>query len=105
MILQNPFPDYVRNIYLDCWECWICGQNGTQTGGLELHHIQGRNSYSAFNSAPLCKLCHSMIGHTLEEEKTLMIKTAKYLVKHNYQFTEYDLQFYLNNKHIYDTVT
>lgn len=84
MYLKNPFPLSVRLLYLDCWQCWFCGSNGSTKGGLELHHIMGRNSACAFNSSVLCKECHSHIGHSREEEQKLFAKTLHYL---------YDIQY------------
>lgn len=79
MQLQNPFPLTVRLLYLDCWRCWLCGENGQRNGGLEIHHIMGRISASAFNSSCLCKKCHGHMGHSQEEEQKLFLITLKYL--------------------------
>lgn len=63
MNLSNPFPLEVRNLYLYVYSCCLCGSNEM----LELHHILGRVSDSAFNSALICHECHSHVGHTREE--------------------------------------
>lgn len=102
MILQNPFSDDVRLIYLYSYECWICKENGTRSGGIELHHILGRVSDSVLNSAPLCKFCHDHIGHSFEEEKDLLQKTIRYLVRHGYTFTDKDIDFYNEHKNYYN---
>ena len=101
MELRNPFALKVRVLYLDCWECFKCGENGSRTGGLELHHIKGRESASALNAALLCKGCHEHMNHNDLEEEDLMIKSITYAVKYNYQFDEIDFQFYELYKKIY----
>ncbi len=78
---------------MDCWQCWICGQNGTQTGGRELHHIWGRISGSALNAAMLCGRCHSHMGHSLEEHLMLFRKTLDFLKKIGYRLLAVDNQF------------
>lgn len=94
MKLRNPFPDEVRLLYLyNCFECWICGGNGSQSGGIELHHIWGRISGSALNSAPLCKACHARVGHTREEHQMLLRKTIKFLLSEGYKLTKVDDDF------------
>ncbi len=79
MQLQYPFPDGVRSLFVGCWECWNCGSNGTGCGGLELHHIFGRVSCSAFNGSILCHDCHDSVQHTVEEHRRLFSKTFVYL--------------------------
>jgi uncharacterized CHY-type Zn-finger protein len=104
MNLRNPFSDKVRYAFLDYWECYQCGSNGNYRGGLELHHIKGRESNSALNSCILCGVCHTHIGHTQEEEIFLMRKTIRYLVRINYEFTKFDLAFYNKYKKLYDSI-
>lgn len=94
MKLNNPFPLEVRTLYLYCWECWICGENGTRHGGLELHHILGRVSDCAFNSSCLCKKCHNHIGHSQEEHRKIFFKTMQFLFAQHYQPTIADLEFF-----------
>jgi len=93
MKLDNPFPLEVRLLYLYNYACWECGQNGSRSGGLELHHIWGRISASALNSAPLCKLCHVHILHTQEEHLRLFKKTINYLSKEKYKLLRIDEDF------------
>lgn len=95
MQLNNPFPDEVRWLYLyNNYECWECGGNGSSGGGgIELHHIWGRVSASALNSAPLCHECHSHVGHTYEEHQKYFKKTMKFLISQGYQLTPIDLAF------------
>jgi len=94
MQLNNPFPLEVRCHYLyNNYECWICGSNGSHCGGIELHHIWGRISASALNSAPLCKECHSHIGHTREERQGLLRKTIRFLVSQGYTLLPIDNEF------------
>jgi hypothetical protein len=97
MILRNPFPLEVRLLYLDCWTCWLCGSNGSRSGGLEIHHIMGRNSDSAFNSSCLCKGCHSHMGHSQEEEQQLFLITLEYLKRIEYVPIKKDWDFFQEN--------
>ena len=93
MQLSYPFPLEVRKMYIDCWTCWICSQNGQQSGGLELHHVLGRISDSIFNSSVLCHKCHSHMGHSQEEEQQLFLITLKYLYDLHYVPIEKDYDF------------
>ncbi len=93
MQLQNPFPLEVRTLYLDCWECWLCGRNGWNRGGLEIHHIWGRISASALNSSCLCGYCHKGMGHSREEQHRLLRKTIAYLLKNRYRLQPVDNSF------------
>lgn len=98
MKLQNPFPIEVRNLYLWWWECFLCGENGQRSGGLEIHHILGRVSDCAFNSSCLCKGCHAHIGHSSEEQQKIFLKTMQFLHKQDYKPTNEDLEFYARYK-------
>jgi hypothetical protein len=94
MQLKNNFPDYVRNLYLyNSWECWGCSGNGSNNGGISLHHIYGRISASALNSAPLCHTCHSKVGHTYEEHQRYLQKTIKFMLSQGYQLQKIDNDF------------
>jgi hypothetical protein len=104
MSLKNDFGTQTRLLYCDLWECWICGCNGTNRGGLELHHIKGRESRSPLNAAPLCHYCHEHMNHNDKEEIFLLGKTIRILLKLNYKFEEDDLAFYNKNKKLYDKV-
>mgnify|MGYP003529154572 FL=1 len=75
------------------YACILCGSNGNTRGGLELNHIFGRVSSSAFNASLLCHECHSHIGHTQEEHSQLFFLNAKFLVENNYQATDDDKVF------------
>ena len=99
MNLQNPFPLEVRKLYIDCWTCWLCGGNGQQSGGLEIHHIMGRISDSAFNSSCLCKSCHGHMGHSQEEEQKLFFITLQYLHGLEYEPIQKDWDFLKDNFH------
>lgn len=102
MKLKNNFTNKTRNIFLGLWECWLCGQNGQNTNGLELHHIRGRDSKSPLNAAILCGVCHSHCGHNQEEERKLLQKTARFLCRIDYKFNVNDLKFYAKNKKLYN---
>ncbi len=93
MQLQNPFPYTVRVLFMDAWECWICHENGTRSGGLELHHIFGRISASALNATLLCNRCHSRMGHSMEEQHSLFRKTLGFLWKIEYRLLPVDNLF------------
>lgn len=95
MILRNPFPLEVRLLFVDCWSCWLCGANGWNRGGLELHHIWGRISSSALNGAVLCGECHKHIKHTKEEHHRLLRKTILFLTDRSYRLVENDNNFLL----------
>lgn len=60
---------------------------------LELNHIFGRVSGSAFNASLLCHECHSHVGHTQEEHAQLFYLNAKFLAEINYLPTEKDKIF------------
>lgn len=93
MKLANPFPDSVRLLWLGWWECMNCGSNGNERGGLELHHITGRDSNSALNGAVVCKYCHDHMVHTQEEERGLFTKVLIFLKGKRYQLTANDMLF------------
>lgn len=93
MKLRNQFPFVVRNLYLDCYECWMCGSNGNGRGGLEIHHVTGRDSAAAFNSSCLCHFCHENIEHTNDREAELFLRTLKHLYDIEYRPTDDDFNF------------
>jgi len=99
MYLKNPFTSDTRLLFIGVWSCWKCGRNGTDRGGLELHHIVGRSSSSPLNAALLCHECHVTILHTQEEEAALFFKTMRFLKAINYQLTSQDMYFIEDNKH------
>lgn len=105
MLLDNTFLPEDRHIYLGIWYCWgikddgtYCGSNGSDCGGLELHHILGRKKYdktlsSILNSALLCKRCHDMVTHSLDEHRGLFLKTLQFLQGQHYQLKQNDIDF------------
>lgn len=97
MKLQNPFPEKVRLLYMDYWACFLCGFNGWNRGGLEIHHILGRVSDSAFNSSCLCGYCHKRIGHTKEEHQKIFYQTVQFLKKILFKPEKEDLDFLREN--------
>lgn len=86
MKLRNDFSLETRLLFEGVWECWICGQNGSNRGGLELHHITGRNSNEQTNAALVCQQCHSHMGHSKEEEEFLRRKTKIFLQRYEKKF-------------------
>jgi hypothetical protein len=93
MKLSNPFPDGVRNLYLYSYACLMCGSNGNTRGGLELNHIFGRVSSSAYNASVLCHECHSHVGHTQLEHAQLFLLNSKFLAEIGYTATDEDKIF------------
>jgi hypothetical protein len=91
MKLKNPFTPESREWFRDCWHCWDCGENGQRTGGLELHHITGRDSNATINGAILCKGCHIKALHTQSEEAGYTLTTLKYLQPLGYEITQKDI--------------
>lgn len=99
MKLRNDF-DYDTRLNLYCFKCWICKTNGTKAGGIELHHIVGRDSNSIFNAAPLCHKCHATMGHSVGEERYLFYKTLEYLAERGYVPKEKDWQFIMDHQYL-----
>lgn len=93
MDLKFPFPLEVRKLFIDCWACWICGGNGSDCGGLELHHIYGRVSASAFNAAVLCGRCHVPGHHNDTMQPWLLNKTLQYLLSKRKEFGWFGLRY------------
>lgn len=89
MKLKNNFNDNVRNLFTHHWYCILCGSNQM----LELHHILGRISDSAFNAAPLCHECHSHIGHTQEEHKQIFSYSFPLLHRLRFRPHQDDINF------------
>lgn len=102
MPLSNDFTEKTRSLWIFRYDCDICGCNRN----LELHHILGRISNSPLNASLLCNSCHyrnhSQQPFTEEEKMMILQKTIKWLLKNNYQFSEKDNIFILNNKKYYD---
>jgi hypothetical protein len=93
MNLSNPFSEEVRLLYLYRYDCDLCGCNQS----LEIHHIVGRTSNSAFNSSLLCHDCHSQMCHSEEEERRLFAKTFAWLKQNCYNIKSEDIEFFRNN--------
>lgn len=90
MKLRNPFSQDTRELFFDSrYTCFMCGGNQM----IELNHTAGRVSDSPVNASPLCRECHSHVGHHHEEEKALFKKTLKYLAQRGYEFTDEDRAF------------
>ena len=93
MKLRNRFSQKTKNLYLYRHDCDICGQNGQDCGGLDLHHITGRRSSSPLNASLLCKRDHSHIGHTRDEEQKLFARNLEFLLNQKYKITPKDEEF------------
>lgn len=101
MKLRNPFSTDTRLLFFDAqYMCWTCGENGSNSGGTELHHITGRSSNSPLNGAILCHKCHEKILHTQEEEMELLNKTILYLHSKGYRWTDKDVEFLRANERL-----
>lgn len=97
MKLRFPFPLEVRNLYLYKQFCILCGSNGNERGGLELHHLLSRISDSAFNSAVLCGECHKHIGHSQEEHQRIFSLSFLLLHRLGFKPKQKDIEFLQNN--------
>lgn len=97
MNLNNPFPKETRLLFLYVYSCFKCNRSDQ---GLELHHITGRDSSSAFNACPLCKVCHEKIGHSQEEERDLFLYTKVFLRTESYEADENDAIFLASHPHL-----
>ncbi len=89
MNLKFPFPEEVRNLYLYTYSCCLCGSNQM----LELRHILGRISDSAFNSAVVCHECHSKMGHSTEEHQRVFNKSVVVLHEIGFNPEQKDIDF------------
>lgn len=97
MFLPNPFPNEVRYLYLYEHGCHHCGRSNK---GLELNHITGRDSSSAFNASLLCVPCHGHVGHSQEEEIRLFKMNLTFLLREKYKPTEKDYDFLREHPHL-----
>lgn len=94
--LSNEFSSATRQLYLYNYKCWECGENGSRTGGMELHHILGRCTNAPVNSAPLCHRCHAKTNQGQTAAK-YFFKTLCYLQKLGYKLTQKDEEFIQTN--------
>jgi hypothetical protein len=60
---------------------------------IELNHTFGRVSDSPYNASPLCRECHSHVGHSKEEHGRLFGKTCFYLKLQGHNPSKEDLEF------------
>lgn len=105
MKLANSFSTETRELFRDTqWICAKCGGNGQGKGGVELHHILGRDSNSPLNACVLCKDCHSHVGHTEKEHIKLLTKTLIYLKNQGYKFNSNDFSFIRKNYQLYQKI-
>lgn len=93
MKLQYDFLPRVRLLYLYHTACFLCGRNYP----LEIHHILGRVSDSAFNSSCLCNQCHSHVGHTRQEHQLIFFHTINFLYNVGFKPLEEDMKFLSEN--------
>jgi len=78
---KNPFSDEVRSLFLFETSCWKCGRSDV---GLELDHIWGRKSNSAYNAFLICRICHTNKG-THDFRKWQSFKIKAFLKKEGYE--------------------
>ncbi len=100
MKLEHSFPTKVRALYMYTYQCYLCGGNGVNRGGLQIHHICGRKvgeEYlsSVFNSSLLCGECHEHVTHSAEERLYLFTRTVQLCYQEHYNPTEDDYKFVL----------
>ena len=95
--LDNPFSQKTRLLYLYVFSCFGCGRSDR---GLELHHITGRDSSSAFNACPLCKDCHVKVIHIQTEERRYFNINQHFLSSERYQPIEEDWQFLRDHEYL-----
>jgi len=86
---------------MDCYWCFSCGRSDR---GIELHHIYGRISASPLNCSPQCTYCHSHMNHNQDEQRTLLMKTIKYLTGIDYKFKPADYDFLLSQHRDFEWV-
>jgi len=106
--MKNSFDKVeLKRWFIDNYECWSCGQNHWDC----FHHIVGRDGgrtkaeSSILNTAPLNNFkCHLHIHGELmkkENQKKLLRKTIKYLLKKGYKFNKVDEMFIEKYKDYY----
>lgn len=94
MKLKNNFSQRTRELFMWNYECFVCGKNTWNA----LHHIKGRCSNSPLNAAPVCNdSCHINKGFSYEDDKVLLQKTLKYLLKKGYKLTKKDEAFIIEH--------
>lgn len=100
MKLRNNFDyDLLKQIFLYNFTCWFCSRNHADC----FHHIMGRGEgdskceSSILNAAPMnnhdCHLRNHGRLRTKENQKILLQKTMKYLLKQKYVFNDIDKEF------------
>ena len=97
--LLNPFPFEVRELYVFNYKCFNCGKNQS----IELHHIYGRVSDSAFNACPLCHFCHERVKHTVKEHQFLFYRNLEFLLQNNYKPISKDFEFIEEHQELIDS--
>lgn len=103
MKLQNPFPDWVRELWRDAFHCGECGSNGVDTGGVTLHHITSRDSNSPLNSIPLCGDCHIKVGHTQQErQEYFAVSYCHIVIGHGYELQDEDYRHLERHKYLFE---
>ena len=106
--MKNSFNDEeLQRWFADNYECWKCEMNHWNC----FHHIMGRDEgrtkaeSSILNAAPLNNFeCHLQVHGKLmteENQKLLLHKTMRYLLKQGYEFNEIDKLFIEKYKHMY----
>ena len=83
----------------------MCGGNGQDCGGLELHHIFGRVSSSPLNASVVCGKCHRQMGHSFEEQHHLLWRNLHHLARIYYKSDEDDQKFWESIKQYHDPNT
>jgi len=99
---QKDFSKETRELFLNNYECWVCGKNSWNAG----HHILGgefEEADSPLNFGPVCNTTCHLGRHFSEDENGRMLKrTRKYLQLIGYKLTEKDKNFIKLNKKYYE---
>lgn len=108
MQLHNDFSKEDLRWFDSNWECWVCGQNHINC----FHHIMGRGygdskcESSILNASPMnnfnCHLPNHAELRKEENQKVLLQKTIKYLIRIGYKFSDKDNEFIIKYKKFYD---
>jgi hypothetical protein len=94
--MKNNFSEETRLLFMYCKRCWNCGNTP-----VELHHILGRVSNSPLNCYVICPKCHYDHGIDKNKKSAWLVQTLKFLLREQYEFTQKDLLFYIENKALY----
>lgn len=90
MSLKKPFLQEIRLNFLYVYWCFDCNRSDR---GLELHHVRARISNTMLDAIPLCKWCHSKVGHTAEEEHRYRELVIAFYIRENIKVPQKDIEY------------